>query len=348
MTKIAIIGGEQSGRTTLASKLGKKGNVSDVTIYDFAKSGTILTITDATGYPKSVKPLLTAIDLSDIVLLCVPPEGPDASTGECIVLLDLLNYKHGMIVLTKSDTSYPYALEELEQKIRTIGAGTVIEDWECAIVSAETFEGMEELKEMISSVGAVVDSENAELNALSPRVAVDHVFNVTGIGCVILGVVKQGTIHAKDKMLMMPAEKPVEIRSIQLHDVDAKSAATGARVGLALKHIQPKDVERGDVISEEGQEIVSTGVTLNTTLSKFTKQITVGDVLHLFVGLQSAPARIEEIVVNGAGADTALPGSECAITLSGSKKIAYAESDRFILANLDEKQRFVGYGFIFR
>lgn len=348
MTKIAIIGGEQSGRTTLASKLGRKGNVSDVTIYDFTRSGTILTITDATGYPKSVKPLLTALNLSDIALLCVPPEGLDASTGECIVLLDLLNYKHGMIVLTKSDTSYPYALEELEKKIRTIGAGTVIEDWGCVIVSAETFEGMEGLKEMISSVGAVVDNENAELGALSPRVVVDHVFNVTGIGCVILGVVKQGTIHAKDKMLMMPAGKPVEIRSIQLHDVDAKSAAAGARVGLALKHIQPKDVERGDMISKEGEEIVSTDVTLNAALSRFTKPIAVGDVLHLFVGLQSAPARIEEIVVNGVSADTALPGSKCALTLSGSKNIAYAESDRFILANLDEKQRFVGYGFSLR
>ena len=346
MTKIAIIGGERSGRTTLASKLGRKGNVSDVTIYDFSKSGTILTITDATGYPKSVKPLITAINLSDVILLCVPPEGIDAFTGECIVLLDLLNYKHGMIILTKSDTSYPYALEELEMKIRTIGAGTVIEDWACAIVSAETFEGMEELKELISSVGAVVDNENAELGALPARVTVDHVFNVTGIGCVILGVVKQGTIHAKDKMLMMPVEKPVEIRSIQLHDVDAKSAATGARVGLALKHIQPKDVERGDIISEE--EIVSTGVTLNTTISKFTKQVAVGDVLHLFVGLQSAPVRIEEIAVSGERVDSVLPGSECTLTLSGSKKIAYAESDRFILANLDEKQRFVGYGFIFR
>jgi len=165
---------------------------------------------------------------------------------------------------------------------------------------------------------------------------------------VILGVVKQGTIHAKDKMLMMPAEKPVEIRSIQLHDVDAKSAAAGARVGLALKHIQPKDVERGDVISEGDREIVSTGVTLNTTLSRFTKEITVGDVLHLFVGLQSAPARIDEIVVKGERVDSALPGSECTLTLSGSKKIAYAESDRFILANLDEKQRFAGYGFILR
>jgi selenocysteine-specific translation elongation factor len=70
--------------------------------------------------------------------------------------------------------------------------------------------------------------------------------------------------------------------------------------------------------------------------------------LHLFMGLQSAPARIEEIVVNGVGVDTALPGSECTLTLSGSKKIAYTESDRFILANLDEKQRFVGYGFVFR
>jgi selenocysteine-specific translation elongation factor len=57
-----------------------------------------------------------------------------------------------MIVLTKSDTSYPYALEELAQKIRTIGAGTVIEDWECAIVSAETFEGMERAWRSITSL----------------------------------------------------------------------------------------------------------------------------------------------------------------------------------------------------
>ncbi|MDK2832849.1 MAG: selenocysteine-specific elongation factor, partial [Methanolobus sp.] len=33
MTKIAIIGSEKSGKTTLAGKLGKKGNVTDVTMY---------------------------------------------------------------------------------------------------------------------------------------------------------------------------------------------------------------------------------------------------------------------------------------------------------------------------
>ncbi|VUT28050.1 MAG: Elongation factor 1-alpha [Candidatus Syntrophoarchaeum sp. GoM_oil] len=342
MTKIAIIGSEKSGRTTLASKLGKKGNVSDITMYDFARSGTTLVSIDAKGYPKSIKPLITALNLADIALLCIPPGGLDAYAGECIVALDLLGYKHGIIVLTKSDTSYPQALDELKNNIKKITAGTALEDWEYIAVSTTTFEGMEELKEMISMIGEKVDAENAELNDLPPRVVIDHVFNVKGIGCVVLGMVLQGTINTKDKMIALPINRPVEIRSIQMHDVDVKSASTGSRVGLALKNIQPKDVERGCVISNE--EIVAADFTLNCTLSKFTKEISIGDMLHLFTGLQSAPARLEKIIIDGEDVDHATPGSRCLLTLSGSKNIAYSRSDRFILANLDEKQRFVGYG----
>jgi hypothetical protein len=60
---------------------------------------------------------------------------------------------------------------------------------------------------------------------------------------------------------------------------------------------------------------------------------------------------VEKIVINGEGkgedADRAAPGSErILITLSGSKQVAYRGTDRFILANLDEKQRFVGYGLV--
>ncbi|NMG83406.1 MAG: elongation factor Tu [Methanosarcinales archaeon] len=343
MTKVAIIGSEQSGRTALASKLGKKGNVSDVTMYDFSKSGTVLMIVDATGYPKSIKPLVTALNLTDIVLLCIPPTGLDTYTGECIVALDILGCRHGIVVMTKSDLAYQSALAELKKRIRKITAGTVLENWDQIVVSTTTFEGMEELKTMIASTGEKVDEELARLNDLSPRVVIDQVFNVTGIGCVVLGVVKQGTIHAKDKITMMPVDKPIEIRSIQMHDVDVKTAAAGARVGLALKNIQSKDVDRGYVISNN--ETVTTDFTLNCTLSRFTKHVFVGAMLHLFAGLQSAPVRVEKIIANGDVVDYAESGSECVLTLSGSKNIAYTKSDRFILVNLDEKQRFVAYGF---
>ncbi|MEA1866369.1 MAG: EF-Tu/IF-2/RF-3 family GTPase [Euryarchaeota archaeon] len=358
MTKIAIIGSQGSGRTTLASKFGKKGNVTDVTMYDFARSGIILTATDATGYPKSIKPLVTALNLADIALLCIPPEGPDAYTGECMVALDTLGYRHGIVVLSKSDTTYPYALDSLRDTIKKITAGTVLENWEYVYVSTTTFDGIEDMKGMIATISERVDSELAELNDFSPRVVIDHVFNVTGIGCVVLGMVTEGTIRAKDKMVVQPAGKQVEIRSIQMHDVNVTSAPAGARVGLALKSIQSKDVDRGYVISEDGDGVVATDFTLNCTISRFTQRIMVGDMLHLFSGLQATPVRVEGIAVAGTDgmggtdevvwtdSDHAEPGSECVLKLSGSKRLAYTRSDRFVLANLDcEKQRFVGYGF---
>jgi len=343
MTTVTVLGNEQSGKTSLASKLGKKGDVSDITMYDFYKSGKVLTTIDATGYPKSIKPLITALNLSDIALLCVPPEGLDVYAGECIVALDLLGYRHGIIVLTRSDTSYPYALDELKNTIKKITAGTVLENWEYISVSSTTFEGMEELKEMIFAIGDEIIEQHTQLNEHSPRVVIDQSFNVTGIGSVVLGVVTQGTIHAKDKMNVFPINRPLEIRSIQLHDVDAKSANAGSRVGLALKNIQSKEIERGSVISTE--ETVTTDLILNCVLSNFTKGFAVGDVLHVFVGLQSAPGRVEKITIDGKDAEYALPGKECVVGLSGSKEVTYIKSDRFILANLDEKQRFVGYGF---
>ena len=342
MTKITIIGSEKSGKTTLAGKLGKKGSVSDITMYDFAKNERVLTTIDATGYPVSPKALITALNLSDIAILCVPPEGLDPVAAECIIALDLLKYRHGIVVLTKSDLSYPLALEELKEKLRKITKGTTLENWDYHTVSTTSFEGMEELKEMIFTLDEKVEAEQREKDGLPPRVLIDQSFNVTGIGCVVLGVVSQGTINAKDKMTAYPAKKNLEIRSIQMHDVDAKSAPTGARVGLALKSIQSKDIDRGFVISNE--ETVASDFTLECTLSQLTKEFQAGDMLHLFVGLQSSPVKVMSISQDGKNCDKAKPGNKYLLELSGSKEIAYSNGDRFILANLDEKQRFVASG----
>ncbi|MBP2029928.1 selenocysteine-specific translation elongation factor [Methanohalophilus levihalophilus] len=343
MTKVAIIGSEQSGRTSLAAKLGKKGNVADITMYDFSKNDVVMTTIDANGYPKSLKSLVTALNLSDIALLCIPPEGPDVSTGECLVALDLLQYKHGMIVLTKADTSYAYAQEELEKNIRKIITGTCMENWEFINISTQSFEGLDELKEKILELDEKVAEDSRKQDDKPVRVMVDQSFNVTGIGCVVLGVVSQGTLNVKDKLTAYPSAKPLEVRSIQMHDVDVKSAPTGGRVGLALKGIQSKDIERGFVISEK--ETVAESFILKCKISPFSAPLSVSDVPHLFVGLQSAPVRLEKIEINGEAAEKASPGDECILHLSGSHEIAFSSSDRFILSNLDAKQRFVGYGF---
>jgi len=340
MANVAIIGSEKSGRTDLAGKLGKKGTESDITLYNFVKGDRIYSFVDANAYPASLKSLINAINLSDIALVCVPSGGLNAQVGECIVVLDLLGNKRGLFVMTMSDKSNPAALSELSEKIKAITKGTNLEKWESIAVSTTTFEGLESLKEKLFALGEEVRAANAAKNDLPARIMVDHFFNVTGMGCVVLGVVTQGTIKVHDNLTTSPINMPTEIRSIQSNDVDMKTAPAGTRVGLALKGIQSKDFDRGYIISQK--EEVASKFSLKCRLSKFTQNLGVGDAVHLFAGLQDMPATIGSITLDGKEATQAPPGSDCNVVLTTQKNIAYSTNDRFLIAQLNNpKQRLV-------
>lgn len=340
MANISIIGNEKSGKTSLASKLGKKGTESDLVLYNFVKGDKVYAFVETKKYPESPKSLIQAINLSDIVLLCVPSTGIDYQTGECIVALDLLENKKGLFVITKSDLLNPFQISQLSEKIKILVKNTYLENWNIVSVSTTTFKGMDILKEKIFAIGDIIDKENSLKDELRPRILIDHFFNVRGIGCVVLGTVIQGKIHIHDKLMVYPIKRNIEIRSIQSNDVDIKTANAGKRVGLALKGIQSKEFERGYVISEK--EEISSHFILKSRLSKFTYPLNKDDVIHLFSGLQSVPAKIEKIEINGNSVNRVLPGSECKIALNTQKEIAYSSNDRFLIVQLNNpKQRFV-------
>jgi selenocysteine-specific elongation factor len=340
MANVAIIGSEKSGRSSLAANLGKKGTESDITLYNLVKGDRIYSFVDANGYPASLKSLIQAINLSDIALVCVPSSGLNAQVGECIIALDLLGNKRGLFVITMSDKSNPTAIAELSEKIKAIAKGTNLEKWESIAVSTTTFEGLETLKEKLFALGEEARAANALKNDLPQRVMVDHFFNVTGMGCVVLGVVTQGTLKVHDSLTTFPINIPTEIRSIQSNDVDMKTAPAGTRVGLALKGIQSKDFDRGYIISYK--EEVSSKFNLKCRLTKFTPGLGVGDAVHLFAGLQDMPATINSMAIGGKDVTQAPPGSECNVTMTTQKDIAYSRSDRFLIVQLNNpKQRLV-------
>jgi selenocysteine-specific translation elongation factor len=348
MTNIAIIGDEKSGRTTLGSKLGKKGTDSDITLFDDDRHEQKYVYVDAKSYPKSMKSIVAALNLSDMAILCVPPNGLTPIVGECIVALDLLQFKRGIIVITKSDTSYSMEINAFKEKLQKITVGTVLENWK--IVSLNTnkdasnaFEGIDELKEEIHRLGHEIEAEQRTKDDLPPRVVIDHFFNVTGIGVVILGKVLQGTIHTHDKIGLYPVDKKIDIRSIQTHDIDVKQAGTGSRVGLGLKGLLERELERGFLLSNS--ELIATDFEVECTLSKFAKNgIKLDDVLHLFVGLQSDPVRVKKITVDGAEKEILGAGETGVLKLAGGKKIAYSKEDTFLFASLSENQRFTATG----
>lgn len=343
MVSIAIIGQEGSGRSSLAAKLGKKGNVTDITMYDFVKGEQILTIIDSSGYPASPKPLMTGLAMCEIVLLCIPPGEIHAATGESVIAVDLMGINRGIIIQTFSDTSNPYELEERTNQIRSLLQGTIARHWGIVPVSTTTFQGMDRLKEAINTLDKDVAARNLLKADVSPRVVVDHSFNVKGIGSVVLGRVIQGTIHKHDKLTIHPIGQEIEIRNIQMHDVDTISAGPGSRVGLALKGVQAKDVERGHIISEG--EISTDNIELICKISTFSPGLNAGGFYHMYVNLQSAPVKVSTITINGKHLNEAPAGSECRLTVTAGEAMSFNNEDVFILADLNNlKQRFVAGG----
>ena len=339
MVNVTMVGGEKSGKTMLASKLGKKGTESDITLYNFTKGENILTIVDPIGYPKSPKPLVNGASMADVIVFCISATGMDARTGECIILMDLLRPKHGIITITRTDESNPYAVEELATKVKAMTKGTAMEGWEIIPTSTKSFEGVDRLKDRLFELDNILKKEYEAVVGKPVRIPIDHHFNVTGIGCVILGYVLQGTVNIHDKLMVYPLKQEAEVRSIQMQDNDVKKAVAGDRVGLALKGIQSKDLDRGFVIS--AGETVADTLKLKCKTARFKGEFNAGDKVHLYVGLQSTPALVTSI---GGAASTA-SNKDYDVEIKADKEVAYNPGDVFIMSKLDDpKQRFLASG----
>ena len=220
------------GEQTIANDFGKKGTVTDLTVYDRKESDIIRTWVIPNGFPEKIQPLLQAINISEYVIFYVA--SLDRYTGEQILALDMLKKKYGII-------SHSYEVDET--RLNSMIKGTVLQDYK----KVDSPNIKDELIKLppISSGG-------------STQIVIDHCFDVKGVGTVVLGKVLQGTVNQYDNLKHLPSGVDVMVKSIQMHDDDVKHAVCPARVGLSLKGIKPNEVGRGDIItSDESLEIKS-------------------------------------------------------------------------------------------
>ena len=80
------------------------------------------------------------------------------------------------------------------------------------------------------------------------RLPVQDVYSITGVGTVPVGRVETGTMKANDKIIVMPSGATGEIKSIETHHQEMKSAEAGDNIGFNLRGIEKKDIKRGDVL----------------------------------------------------------------------------------------------------
>jgi len=214
------------GQTEFVKELGKKGQSSDITTYDSKKDDRIMTYVIPSGFPDKIQPLITALNLGEYSIVNV--DKLDKYLGEQIVALDLLQLNKGFLL-----HSYGVDSEALDSLLKNTVAS-----------SFKVEKDIESLKQSINSLSPVKRDGPVIIN-------IDNIFNVKGVGVVVLGILKQGVIKVHDELTLFPQKKTVTIKSIQMHDKNVDESHSPARVGLALTGVSFDEITRGDILSND-------------------------------------------------------------------------------------------------
>ncbi|MGH9977602.1 MAG: EF-Tu/IF-2/RF-3 family GTPase [Nitrososphaeraceae archaeon] len=298
------------GQTEFAKELGKKGQSSDITIYDKKKDDRIITYVVPSGYPDKIQPLITAANLAEYSIINV--NKLDRYLGEQIVALDLLQLDKGFLL-----HSYEVDNEILKSLLKNTVAS-----------SFKVEQNIESLKESINSLSSVRTDG-------PPIIHIDNIFNVKGVGVVVLGILKQGAIKIHDELILFPQKKKVTIKSIQMHDKNVEESYSPARVGLALTSVSSDEITRGDVLSNINhftsgdQELII----MNFNKVPFYKNDLSENHLYLLsIGTQIKPVKIEKLEDNR-------------LKILSEKLFSFKTRDIAILLNPDSKGiRIIGSG----
>src|SRR5204862_166397 len=117
--------------------------------------------------------------------------------------------------------------------------------WEPGIaVSALTGAGLDELRSALQRVADDLIERPAEDLF---RLPIDRVFAVAGAGTVVTGTTWTGTVAVGDAVRLLPLEREVRVRSIEVHGQAADRAVPGRRTALALVGVERGELARGDV-----------------------------------------------------------------------------------------------------
>ena len=315
------------GDTTIANELGKKGTSSDITIYDRKTNDKIISYCFPNTYPEKLQPLLQSIAMSNYAIINISKL--DSFLGEQLIAVDIFGIKNGFIIY-----SYEIDVEKIRNIIKNTG-----------LSSFQILDSLEQLKNRIAEMESKTETEKETETDLEVKgdeslqppkacIVVDHVFDVKGVGTVVLGTVKQGEIKTYDELVLSPSSKTVVIKSIQMHDDPVNISKKNSRVGLAIKGASAKDISRGDVITSPGfAKIAAADFQLRFIKNPYFKEeISETQNYMMSVGLQIRTVKIK-----------VMPDS--ILSISFEKPLAFVKKDLCILFKPDSKgMRIMGHG----
>ncbi|MFM5525012.1 selenocysteine-specific translation elongation factor [Aeromonas veronii] len=212
--------------------------------------GNTIGVIDVPGHERYIRNMVAGLWSLDLVLLVIAAdEGWMPMTGDHLRLLKAMGVPRLLVCINKCDLVSPDELLLLEESLleRVMDESGMVPD--IVSVSAKTGENMAALHAAIVRQLADLPALQAAREQGAPRLYVDRVFTANGTGTVLTGTLQQGRLKVGDKLRLYPADREVQVRSLQAYHQSADEIGAVCRVAVGLKKVPHKEVTRGHCLT---------------------------------------------------------------------------------------------------
>ena len=227
-----------------------RGITIDLGFAHWEAPGLSVAFIDVPGHERFVKNMLAGVGGLDAVMLVVAAdESVMPQTREHFAICRLLQVPAGLVVLTKVDAVEREMIDLVRADVQELVAGSFLDGAPMLPVSARTGEGLDALRAALREIGAAAAGRREDGPA---RLPVDRVFSMRGFGTVVTGTLVTGGLEVESAATVLPGDRPVKVRGLQVHGARVPRAVAGQRVAVNLGGVDTADVLRGQTIAPAG------------------------------------------------------------------------------------------------
>jgi selenocysteine-specific elongation factor len=287
---------------------------------------------DVPGHERFVKNMLAGVGGIDLVVLVVAAdESVMPQTREHFDICRLLRVGTGLVALTKADVADPDTLELARLEVRELVAGSFLDGAPIVPVSAKTGEGLDELRRALVQAATRVSGRNVDGVT---RLPIDRVFSMKGFGTVVTGTLVSGRLATDEELMILPGERVVKVRGVQVHGERRPEARAGQRTAVNLSGVEVDDIDRGQSLVSPGAFDETRVADAVLELLPDAKPLKHGARVRFHQGTAETLGRVAIVgpLESLAGAVPAIaPGSQAFVRLRLERPTVLTRGDRYIL-----------------
>ena len=315
---------------------------------------------DCPGHADYVKNMITgAAQMDGAILVVSAADGPMPQTREHILLARQVGVKHIVGYLNKCDmVDDPELLELVEMEVRDLLSSYDFPGDDIPVIKGSSLKVLESssqdpnepeyapMKELMDAVDSYIPTPERPVDQpfLMP---VEDVFTITGRGTVATGRVERGLVKLSDEVEIIgltTERRKTVVTGVEMFRKLLDQAEAGDNIGLLLRGIDRKDIERGQVLAKP--------VTIKPH-TKFKAEVYVltkeegGRHTPFFNGYRPQfyfrTTDVTGVIELPAGTEMVMPGDNVAMTIELITPIAIEKGLRFAIR---EGGRTVGSGIV--